>query len=134
MDFEMQKANLLAENIKDLIKFIYKSHQNQNSFRFNPDKLYQIKLIMEDFKFQIVADELVRINQFDWNKKYTHFLVDQFQEGLTIIDEFVKNNYNDLYLLTARLHTLNSLSRSFNRLSVPPVECEVIGAKINSHI
>lgn len=114
MDFEMQKANMLAENIKEFIKFINKSHQNKNSFRFHPDKLFQIKLIMEDFKFQIIADELLRINQFDWNEKYTHYLVNQFLEGINIIDEFVKNNNNDLFLLTGRLHTLKSLCLTFS--------------------
>ncbi|MGG1679976.1 hypothetical protein ACIFOT_30295 [Neobacillus sp. NRS-1170] len=110
MNFEMQKANMLAENIKDFIKFVDNSYQNKNSFRFNTDKLYQVKLIIEDFKFQIIADELHRINQFDWNEKYTHYLVDQFQKGINIIDEFVHNNNNDLFLLTARIHTLKSLS------------------------
>ncbi|WP_223589925.1 hypothetical protein [Neobacillus bataviensis] len=114
MNFERQKANMLAENIKDFIQFVDKSYQNKNSFRFNNDKLYQVKLIIEDFKFQIIADELLRINEFDWNEKYTHYLVSQFQKGINIIDEFVHNNNNDLFLLMARLHTLKSLSGAFN--------------------
>ncbi len=105
---------MLAENIKDFIQFVDKSYQNKNSFRFNNDKLYQVKLIIEDFKFQIIADELLRINEFDWNEKYTHYLVSQFQKGINIIDEFVHNNNNDLFLLMARLHTLKSLSGAFN--------------------
>jgi hypothetical protein len=108
----MQKAVMLAENINGFIKFVLKIHENKNSFRLNKDKLYQIKLIIEDFKFQIIADELLRINQFDWDEKYTFYLVDNFNKGIDIIDEFVKNNYKDLFLLTARLHTLKSLSSS----------------------
>ncbi|WP_066399170.1 hypothetical protein [Neobacillus mesonae] len=113
MNFEMQKANLLAENIADFIKYVRKSHENKNSFHSNPQKVYQIKLIMEDFKFQIIADELRRINQFDWDEKYTHYLVNQFHEGFTIIEEYVINNYSDLFLFSGRLHTLNNLSRDF---------------------
>ncbi|MED4205473.1 hypothetical protein [Neobacillus mesonae] len=113
MNFEMQKANLLAENIADFIKYVRKSYENKNSFHSNPQKVYQIKLIMEDFKFQIIADELRRINQFDWDEKYTHYLVNQFLEGFTIIEEYVINNYSDLFLLSGRLHTLNNLSRDF---------------------
>lgn len=116
MNFEMQKAIMLAENINGFIKLVQENHENKNSFRFNTDKLYQIKLIMEDFKFQIVADELLRINQFDWNEKYTYFLVDQFNQGISIIEEYLKNNYDDLFLLTARLYTLKSLSLSFREL------------------
>lgn len=113
MNFEMQKAIMLAENINGFIKLVQKNHENKNSFRFNSDKLYQIKLIMEDFKFQIVADELLRINQFDWNEKYTYYLIDQFNQGINIIDEFLKNNYDDLFLLSARVHTLKSQSYTF---------------------
>jgi hypothetical protein len=115
MNFEMQKANMLAENINGFIKYVQRSHENKNLLRFNPDKVYQIKLFMEEFKFQILADELLRINKYDWDGKYTHYLVDQFNEGIAIIDEFVKNNYNDLFLYTARLYTLMNLSQSFNR-------------------
>lgn len=115
MNFEMQKAIMLAVNINGFIKYVHKSHDNKNNFRFNPDKLYQIKLLVEEFKFQIIADELLRINQFDWDEKYTYLLVDRFKEGIHIIDEYVKNNYNDLFLLTAKLYTLKDLSQSFSR-------------------
>ncbi|WP_144552252.1 hypothetical protein [Bacillus sp. X1(2014)] len=115
MKFEMQKANLLAENINGFITYVQKCHVNKNSNRFTLDKLYQIKLFIEEYKFQILADELIRINKFDWDEKYTYYLVDQFIKGLKIIDEYVKNHYNDLFLLTGRLYTLNNLSESFSR-------------------
>jgi hypothetical protein len=115
MNFEMQKANLLAGNINDFIKYVQKSHENKNLLRFNSDKVYQIKLFIEEFKFQILADELLRINKYDWDGKYTHYLVDRFNEGFGIIDEYVKNNYNDLFLFAGRLYTLKNLSQSFNR-------------------
>lgn len=115
MKFEMQKANLLAENINGLITYVQKSHINKNSNRFTPDKLFQIKLLIEEYKFQILADELIRINKFDWDEKYTYYLVDQFKEGLKIIEEYVKNSFDELFLLTSRLYTLKSLSESFSR-------------------
>ena len=115
MNVEMQKANILAENINGFIKYVHTSNVNQNSFRFSADKLYQIKLLIEEFKFQILADELLRINQFSWDEKYTYLLVDRFKEGINTIDEYVKNNYNDLFLLTAKLYTLKNLMQSFTR-------------------
>jgi hypothetical protein len=111
MEFKMQRAIMLAENINSFIKFVH----SRRNFSINQDKLYQIKLIMEDFKFQILADELLRINQFDWDEKYTFLLVDRFVSGMNIIEEFVKNNYNDLFILSARIHTLRSLSLSLNQ-------------------
>jgi hypothetical protein len=109
----MQKAIILAQNINGFIKFV-QSQKNKNNFRIDSDKLYQVKLFIEEFKFQILADELLRINQFDWDGKYTHYLVDKFQQGINIIDEYVKNNYNDLFILSARLYTLKNLSTTFS--------------------
>lgn len=116
MKFEMQKAIFLAQNIKDFINFI-QDQKNKNNFRIDHNKLYQIKLIIEEYKFQIVADELLRINQFDWDQKYTYYLVNQFNQGITIIDEYVKKNHNELFIITARLYTLKNLSSSFSKIA-----------------
>ena len=116
MKFEMQKAIILAENIKSFIKYV-QSQKSKNNFRIDTNKLYQIKLLIEEYKFQIVAEELIRINQFDWDEKYTFYLVDQFQRGISIIDEYVKNNYSELFILTARLYTLKNLSTTFSKMA-----------------
>ena len=116
MKYEMQKAIMLAENINDFIEYVQKSHENKNRFRFHPDKLYQVKLLVEEFKFQIIADELLRINQYSWDRKYTHYLVDHFSKGLEIINEFVEKNYEELFLITARLYILKNLSQTFTRM------------------
>ncbi|MED4228296.1 hypothetical protein [Neobacillus cucumis] len=116
MKFEMQKAILLAENIHDFIKYVQKNHEHKNSFRFQPDKLYQVKLLIEEYKFQIIADELLRINQYSWDEKYTHYLVDHFSKGLEIINEYVQKNYEDLFLITSRLYILKDLSQTFTKM------------------
>lgn len=110
MNFEMQKANMLAKNINEFIKFIQKNHENKRT-----DKMFQIKLLMEEFKFQILADELLRINQYSWDEKYTCYLVDRFIEGINVIEEYVKHNYDDVYIFSARLHTLKNLSLPFTK-------------------
>lgn len=115
MNFEMQKAMMLAENIDGFIKIVQKNYENKYKNRVEKDKIYQIKLLMEDFKFQILADELMRINQFSWDEKYTLYLVGEFNKGISIIEEYVKNNYNDLYIFTARLYTLKNLSQPFSK-------------------
>ncbi|MEH7355649.1 hypothetical protein V7150_19155 [Neobacillus drentensis] len=111
MNFEMQKANMLAEHINGFIKYVQRSYKSKNSLHSNKDKIYKIKLWMEDFKFQIIADELLRINQYSWDEKYTYYLVEQFRKGINIIDEYVTNNYNELFIFTARLYTLKNLSQ-----------------------
>jgi len=113
MNFEMQKALMFAENIDNFIQFVQKCLENKNNLYPNTDKIYQIKLWIEDFKFQIIADELLRINQHDWNPKYTHYLINQFQTGFTIIEEYEKNNHQELFILSGRLYTLRNLIQSF---------------------
>ncbi|MEH6994996.1 hypothetical protein V7075_20165, partial [Neobacillus drentensis] len=98
------------------IKFV-QSQKSKNNFRIDTNKLYQIKLIIEEYKFQIVAEELIRINQFDWDGKYTHYLVDQFHRGINIIEEYVKNNYSELFIVSARLYTLKNLSTTFSKMA-----------------
>ncbi|MBG9542437.1 hypothetical protein ABE29_06260 [Cytobacillus firmus] len=114
MQYEMEIANLLAENINDFIAFINKNLE-RNIFYMDTDKLQQIKLIAEDYKFHILAEELIRINRFVWDPKYTNYLVNQFLKGLIIIDEYVQRNYNSLYMLTGRLYTLKDLSSLFSK-------------------
>ncbi|HZG72677.1 MAG TPA: hypothetical protein VEY51_14150 [Chondromyces sp.] len=104
MNFEMKIANRLAENINGFVEFVYKK-----SVVSNMDKLYQMKLFVEEFKFPLLADELQRINQFSWNEKYTYLLVERFSKGIDIIEEYVVRNYEDLFIFTARLYTLKSL-------------------------
>lgn len=116
MQPEMQKAIILAENINGFIKFV-QNQRNTNNFRIENNKLLQIKYLIEEYKFQIVADELIRINQFDWDEIYTLYLVNQFQKGIIIIDEYVKNNYNELFIVTARLYTLMNLCNSFSKIA-----------------
>ncbi|GLB60506.1 hypothetical protein [Cytobacillus sp. NCCP-133] len=115
MIVEMQKAILLAENIKGFLSFINKN-LDHNTFYMDQDKLHQIKLIAEDFKFHILADELIRINRFVWDPKYTHYLVDRFRRGLQIIDEFTERNYHSLFMVTGRLYTLKNLTLSFSKI------------------
>jgi hypothetical protein len=105
----------LSENIHRFIKFVQKQYDERNSHRFHPDKLLQIKLFIEEYRFNILADELWRINQFEWDKKYTLYLVDEFIKGIRVIDEYIKRNPDDLFLLEARLYTLRNLSQSINR-------------------
>lgn len=115
MNFEMQKANMLAENINSFIRFVHKNYQNKPVINKNRDKWYQIKLLIEEYQFQIISDELFRINQYSWDEKYTHLLVDRLKKGMDVLDEYIKNNYEVLYILTARMHTLRSLSESFTK-------------------
>ncbi|RSD28760.1 hypothetical protein [Mesobacillus subterraneus] len=114
MNFEMQKANLLAENIKGFVDFI-KNNEKTGLF-LNHDKLYQVKLWVEEYKFRSLADELLRINMYEWDGKYTLLLVERFWKGFCIIEDYVETNLDDLFFLSGRTHTLKNLSGFFIKL------------------
>lgn len=117
MNFDMQKANLLAENIKGFAAFVRISYNHKSGLILNHDKLYQVKLWVEEYKFKQIADELARINMFEWDEKYTLLLVERFLKGLQIIDNYVEHNKADLFILTARIHILKNLSALFSRIA-----------------
>ncbi|WP_139378361.1 hypothetical protein [Mesobacillus jeotgali] len=113
MNIDMQKANLLAENIKGFTNFVQKCYDDKPGLILDFDKLYQVKLWVEEYKFQSLAEELQRINMFEWDGKYTLLLVNRFWKGFQIIDDYVEHHHSDLFILTARLHTLRNLSGLF---------------------
>lgn len=116
MNFEREKANMLAENLKGFINYVQKSHEAYNIYLSNQEKLYRLKLLVEEFQFQILAEELLRINRFFYDEKTTSILVERIRKALHIIGEYVENNYNDLFIFTPRLYTLQQLSRSFTNI------------------
>lgn len=114
MRFEMRIARTLAEQISNFIQFVQANYENRHkSYVTKPDKIYQLKLFIEEYKFQLLADELLRINQFVWNEKYTNLLVDEFIKGMKVIEEYVGRNSEDLFIFTARIHSLTNLYSSF---------------------
>ncbi|MCQ6275520.1 hypothetical protein JMM81_11185 [Bacillus sp. V3B] len=116
MNFDMIKANMLAENIKGFIEYVHKHYQENKSYISDPDKLYRLKLLVEEFRLRMIADELLRINKFIYDEKYTTILVNKFRKGITIIGEFIENNYDDLFIFTGKLHILRSISSSFTKI------------------
>lgn len=121
MNSNMKLANLLADNIDEFIQFVYNNQHEKSVFLLNKDKSYQLRLFIEEYKCQITADELHRINRFCWNDTYTHLLVADLQKGLYVMDEYVERNDRDLFIYSARLHTLKNLSELVERVSRPVV-------------
>ena len=70
MGFEREKANLLAANLRGFIQYVQNSFQENNKNLSNPDQLYRLKHLVDEFKFHIIADELIRVNAFEYDEKY----------------------------------------------------------------
>ncbi len=110
MRYEMRIATMLADAIDGFVQLVQENYENRHkSYVENPDKLYQVNLLIDEFKFQLNSSELRRINTFSWNADYSILLVNDVSKGLEVIEEYVKRNYDDLFILTGRLHTLRSL-------------------------
>ena len=64
---------MLAENIKGFIHYVQLSDQKNNIHLSNSDKLYRLKLLLHEFQFRIIADELLRINRFIFDESTLPF-------------------------------------------------------------
>lgn len=113
---EMEKAKLLAENIKGFKDYVLRSYQDKNVYLSDPEKLFRLKLLVEEYKLHIIADELFRINRFTWDEKVTYLLVNRFKKAITIIGEYIENNYEDLFIFTPRLSILVTSVNSFRKI------------------
>ena len=60
----MQKAKLLTVNLQGLIDLVFRIHEQQSNIVVNQDILYRLKLLVEEFRLQILADELKRLTKF----------------------------------------------------------------------
>jgi hypothetical protein len=110
MDIMMQKANLLADNILQFVKLVNKSYQQNKKSNLH----YQLMLMVEDFKFQSLANEIKRVNNVISEENYTLLLVERFKKGMPVIEELVGRNYDELYIFTAKIYTLKNLCTLFN--------------------
>jgi hypothetical protein len=109
MNIMMQKANLLADNILGFVDLVNKTYRlNKKS-----NLLYQLTLMVEDYKFQSTAHEIKRVNAVTSEEDYTLLLVERFKKGLPAIEEFIERNYDELYLFTAKIHTLKNITAIF---------------------
>nr|WP_295971678.1 hypothetical protein [uncultured Bacillus sp.] len=116
MNFDVLKANMLAENIRGFIEYVDKSNRERNAYLSDPEKLYRLKSLVDEFKLYIIADELIRINRFIYDEKYSAELVNDFRRAIDIIGNYIDQNQDDLFIFTARLQTLRSICCCFTNI------------------
>ncbi|WP_428908170.1 hypothetical protein [Niallia sp. Krafla_26] len=112
--YQMDKANLLAQSIKGFVQYVQKSYLENNRNLSHPDKLYRLKLLVEEYKLLILSDELMRINRFVYEKDYTKILVDRIRKAIKEVGEYIDQNDNDLFIFTARLKALRMMVDSYD--------------------
>ncbi|RTR33864.1 hypothetical protein EKG37_06490 [Robertmurraya yapensis] len=113
MEFTREKAQFLAENVASFVKFVNRQYE-VNSVLSDPNMLFRLKSLVEEYRLQLLASELLRVNRFVWEKRDSEILIDRIKKGITSIDEYVENNHDGLFIFTARLYTLKSICPSIN--------------------
>lgn len=117
MELNQQKSLLLARHIREFVDLVQSGENHPFAQMSNPEKLYRLALIVEEFRIATIADELLRVNTYTWDEKASRILIERFKTAFIHIREYVQNNYNDLFFFSARIYTLEHDCRLF-----PPTE------------
>lgn len=116
MTYDREKAILLAENLLGFVQFVDLNYHNNRTYASDPDKLYRLKNLVDEYNFQTLAKEILRINRFSWVENETEVLVNRVRKGIDSVDEYIKNNLEGLFLFSPRVYTIKCLNDSFTTI------------------
>jgi hypothetical protein len=114
MELEREKVNLLANCIMDFVTFINESYDAKYRNFSNPDKLFRLKLITEEFHFNTIASELLRLNSQCLEEQQTRVLIARFKKAFGDVVDYFEHNQSDLFLFSGRVYTLEHYCQLFN--------------------
>jgi hypothetical protein len=114
MNFNTERAKLLAVNLQGFIDLVDRTVEQHSFIVLNKDILYRLKLLVEEFRFQILADELFRLTKYESEEKQTLMNIEKVNEKIVILEEFVQQNYDDLFIFSGRVHSIRSIIEMFN--------------------
>ncbi|KKK38528.1 hypothetical protein WQ57_07950 [Mesobacillus campisalis] len=117
MELERLKAILTASHMKEFAEFVDYGYIAKPQLIPNREKHFRLKMLMEEFNFLGVANELLRLNQYVCEQRETKMLLDRFSHGLRHVAEYVSQNQEDLYLFSGRIYTLEHDIELFGTLS-----------------
>jgi len=113
MEIKQQKAILLATNIKEFVDLVLNAKNHPFGPLSHPEKLLRLKLIVEEYRVETIAEELLRVNTYMWDEQASQLLIERFKYAFHHISEYIENNYNDLFFFSARIYTLEHDCRLF---------------------
>lgn len=113
MELAREKAQFLAENVASFVRFVYRQYE-VNTILSDPNMLFRLKNLVEEYRLQLLASELTRVNRFVWEDRESSILIGRIKKGITNIYDYVENNKDSLFIFTARLYTLHSICVSIN--------------------
>lgn len=116
VEYGREKAKLLSETLLSFNDLVIKQYQT-NNFLSDPDKLFRLKNLVEEYKLHLLGSEILRINQFSYEEKETDILVERVKKAVYNIDEYIENNLEGLFIFSAKLHSLKAICRMFPGIS-----------------
>jgi hypothetical protein len=114
LNFNMERAKLLTMNLQGFIDLLNRTYEHHSYMVLNQDVLYRLKLLVEEYRFQLLADELKRLTQYEGEEKQTLMNIKKVNEKIGIIDEFIQSNYDDLFIFSGRVHSIRSIIDMFD--------------------
>jgi len=111
MELERQKLILLAIAIKEFVELVISSDNRGFDENSNSEKLFRLKLIVEEYRLGTIAEELLRVNTHTWDERASNILIDRFITAFQPISEYVENNQKDLFMYSGRIYTLEHYCR-----------------------
>lgn len=108
MKFAREKAQFLAESVASFVTFVNRQHK-VNTILSDPDMLFRLKNLVEEYRLQLLASELIRVNRFVWEERESSILIGRIKKGIATIHDYVENNKDGLFIFSARLYTLTSI-------------------------
>jgi hypothetical protein len=103
---DRQKVIMVAKHMNEFAQFVYSSYVGNPQLILNRDKHFRLKLLIEEFNFTGIADELLRLNKHTGELRETKMLLERFQSALSHVADYVDQNHNDLFLFSGRTYTL----------------------------
>jgi hypothetical protein len=117
LNFNMERAKLLTMNLQGLIDLVNRTYEHQSYIVLNKDVLHRLKLLVEEFRFQLLADELNRLTKYEGEEKQTLMNIEKVNEKIGILDEYIQGNYDDLFIFSGRVHSIRSIIDMFEEQS-----------------
>lgn len=110
MNFEQEKALLLAENILYFANLVGKDYRH--SYLVDSEKWYRLKHLVEEYQLDLLGRELLRLNQFEWEESQSTILIERIRKGIKNIDDYIHVYLEGLFIFSARLYVIKEILES----------------------
>ncbi|MGM0845715.1 MAG: hypothetical protein ACQEUT_12115 [Bacillota bacterium] len=114
MNFKINYAKMIAENLQGFLDLVNRTYDHHSYYVLHQDTLYRLKLLVEEFRLKTFAEELFRLTKYETEEKQILMNIEKVHEKMIILEEFIENNQNDLFIFTGRVHSILSIIDTLN--------------------